>query len=141
MTAPNPAPRAEHSPLPWKAQRWWESAGMTLDDASDAEERAEWERCKITRIEGANGETVSAAHDLAYIEPADADLIVLSVNTRPALVARVAALEAALKDSSRLLEVLERDGTFADVGKMKRDRVRASIERARAALALAEQGD
>ena len=76
MTAPNPAPRAEHSPLPGKAQRWWESAGMTLDDASDAEERAEWERCKITRIKGANGETVSAAHDLAYTEPADSDLIV-----------------------------------------------------------------
>lgn len=101
---------------PWRALRWWESAGMALADASDDEERAEWARCKVVWIEGANGEIVCAAHDLAEIEPDDAALIVRAVNSHDALV-------AALRDLLDGSEPWDERAT-----------------RARAALALAEQG-
>lgn len=66
----------KHTPEPWRALRWWESAGMTLADAADDAERAEWESAPYLRIEGANGKTVVACHDLSKISHADARLIV-----------------------------------------------------------------
>lgn len=119
---------------PWRALRWWESAGMALADASDDEERAEWARCKVVRIEGANGETVCAAHDLAEIEPDDAALIVRAVNSHEALV-------AALREMEREFGV--GDGRACGIPLEEcypcRRKV-AIVTQARAALALAEQG-
>ena len=48
---------------------------MTLDDAADAAERAEWEAAPYLRIEGADGQTVVACHDLSKISHADARLL------------------------------------------------------------------
>lgn len=137
---------------PWRALRWWESAGMALADASDDEERAEWARCKVVRIEGANGETVCAAHDLAEIEPDDAALIVRAVNSHDALVAALRSIPPSPVSrpvTSAEWEVADRFEGFFDAfeGTAVRSIRSAAYERgmadgkqARAALALAEQG-
>jgi hypothetical protein len=65
--------------------RWWESAGMSLADVTDAVERAEMEAAPIKRIEAADGTCVVACHDLAEISEAHAKLIVAAPKLLEAL--------------------------------------------------------
>lgn len=58
---------------------------MTLADAADDEERAEWERAPFERIEDANGQTVVACHDLSKITHANARLLVATPEMRALL--------------------------------------------------------
>lgn len=75
------------TPAPWRALRWWESAGMTLEDATDAEQRAEWEAAPYLRIEGADGRTVVACHDLGTITAENARLLAAAPELAEALAA------------------------------------------------------
>ncbi len=63
-----------HTPGPWTALRWWEDAGIPLDQL-DPDDREQEAAAKVIRVVGANGETVCAAHDLAYMTQEDGALI------------------------------------------------------------------
>lgn len=81
--------REGFTPGPWRACRWWESAGMTIEDADAIGDRQDWEAADYTRIEDAAGRSVVACHDLSTIRPADARLIAAA----PELLALVNALQ------------------------------------------------
>jgi len=71
--------------MTWKALRWWESAGMVLDDAPDTDERLAWECAPYIRIEDETGQSVVSCHDLSTISADNARLIAKAPELRTAL--------------------------------------------------------
>lgn len=71
--------------MAWRALRWWESAGMSLEDATDANDRKEMEDAPYTRIEDEHGKTIVACHDLSRIAREHVALIVAAPEMRKIL--------------------------------------------------------